>query len=55
MGYLIGQTMLRIHRQPEALSSLTRTQKFLGIGLEEAFALLASCRHSSYLRWITDP
>ncbi len=38
MGYLIGQTIASIHRQPEALDQ-TRTLMFLGIGLVEAFAL----------------
>ncbi len=39
MGYLIGQTIASIHRQPEAFDQ-TRTLMFLGIGLVEAFALL---------------
>jgi ATP synthase F0 subunit c len=38
MGYLVGQTIASIHRQPEALEQ-TRTLMFLGIGLVEAFAL----------------
>ena len=38
MGYLIGQTIASIHRQPEAYEQ-TRTLMFLGIGLVEAFAL----------------
>ena len=38
MGYLIGQTIASIHRQPEALDQ-TRTLMFLGIGMVEAFAL----------------
>lgn len=38
MGYLIGQTIASIHRQPEAFDQ-TRTLMFLGIGLVEAFAL----------------
>jgi len=38
MGYLIGQTIAFIHRQPEAFDQ-TRTLMFLGIGLVEAFAL----------------
>ena len=38
MGYLIGQTIASIHRQPEACEQ-TRTLMFLGIGLVEAFAL----------------
>ncbi len=38
MGYLIGQTIASIHRQPEAFEQ-TRTLMFLGIGLVEAFAL----------------
>jgi len=38
MGYLIGQTIASIHRQPEAFEE-TRTLMFLGIGLVEAFAL----------------
>ena len=37
-GYLIGQTIASIHRQPEAFEQ-TRTLMFLGIGLVEAFAL----------------
>lgn len=40
MGYLIGQTIASIHRQPEAFEQ-TRTIMFLGIGLVEAFALYA--------------
>jgi F-type H+-transporting ATPase subunit c len=40
MGYLIGQTIASIHRQPEAFEQ-TRTLMFLGIGLVEAFALYA--------------
>ncbi|MDQ3864483.1 MAG: ATP synthase F0 subunit C [Actinomycetota bacterium] len=40
MGYLIGQTIASIHRQPEAFDQ-TRTLMFLGIGLVEAFALYA--------------
>jgi len=39
-GYLIGQTIASIHRQPEAFEQ-TRTLMFLGIGLVEAFALYA--------------
>ena len=38
IGYLIGQTIASIHRQPEAFEQ-TRTLMFLGIGLVEAFAL----------------
>ena len=38
MGYLIGQTIASIHRQPEAFDQ-TRTLMFLGIGLVEAQAL----------------
>jgi F-type H+-transporting ATPase subunit c len=38
MGYLIGQTIASIPRQPEAFEQ-TRTLMFLGIGLVEAFAL----------------
>ena len=38
MGYLIGQTIASIHRQPEAFDQ-TRTLMFLGIGLVEASAL----------------
>jgi len=38
MGYLIGQTIASIRRQPEAFDQ-TRTLMFLGIGLVEAFAL----------------
>ena len=38
MGYLIGQTIASIHRQPEQFDE-TRTLMFLGIGLVEAFAL----------------
>ncbi|WP_273843296.1 ATP synthase F0 subunit C [Rubrobacter calidifluminis] len=38
MGYLIGQTIASIHRQPEAFEQ-TRGLMFLGIGLVEAFAL----------------
>ena len=38
MGYLIGQTIASIHRQPEAFEQ-TRVFLFLGIGLVEAFAL----------------
>ena len=38
MGYLIGQTIASIHRQPEAFDQ-TRTLMFLGLGLVEAFAL----------------
>jgi F-type H+-transporting ATPase subunit c len=38
MGYLIGQTIASIHRQPEAFDQ-TRTLMFLGIGLVGAFAL----------------
>ena len=38
MGYLIGQTIASIHRQPGAFDQ-TRTLMFLGIGLGEAFAL----------------
>ena len=38
MGYLIGQTIASIHRQPEQFDQ-TRTLMFLGIGLVEAFAL----------------
>jgi F-type H+-transporting ATPase subunit c len=38
MGYLIGQTIASIHRQPEQFEQ-TRTLMFLGIGLVEAFAL----------------
>ena len=38
MGYLIGQTIASIHRQPEAFDQ-TSTLMFLGIGLVEAFAL----------------
>ena len=38
MGYLIGQTIASIHRQPEAFEQ-TRTLMFLGIGLVEAQAL----------------
>jgi ATP synthase F0 subunit c len=38
MGYLIGQTIASIHRQPEAFEQM-RTLMFLGIGLVEAFAL----------------
>lgn len=38
MGYLIGQTIASIHRQPEAFEQ-TRTLMFLRIGLVEAFAL----------------
>ena len=37
-GYLIGQTIASIHRQPEAFDQ-TRTLMFLGIGLVEAQAL----------------
>jgi F-type H+-transporting ATPase subunit c len=40
MGYLIGQTIASIHRQPEAFEQ-SRTWMFLGIGLVEAFALYA--------------
>ena len=40
MGYLIGQTIASIHRQPEAFEQ-TRTLMFLGIGFVEAFALYA--------------
>ncbi|ABG04604.1 ATP synthase F0, C subunit [Rubrobacter xylanophilus DSM 9941] len=40
MGYLIGQTIASIHRQPEAFEQ-TRGLMFLGIGLVEAFALYA--------------
>lgn len=40
MGYLIGQTIASIHRQPEAFEQ-TRVFLFLGIGLIEAFALYA--------------
>ncbi len=40
MGYLIGQTIASIHRQPEQFEQ-TRTLMFLGIGLVEAFALYA--------------
>jgi len=38
MGYLIGQIIASIHRQPEAFEQ-TRILMFLGIGLVEAFAL----------------
>ena len=38
MGYLIGQTIASIHRQPEAFE-LSRTWLFVGIGLVEAQAL----------------
>lgn len=38
MGYLIGQTIASIHRQPEAFEQ-SRVWMFLGIGLVEAFAL----------------
>ena len=38
MGYLIGQTIASIHRQPEQFEQ-TRTLMFLGIGLVEAQAL----------------
>ena len=38
MGYLIGQTIASIHRQPEQFEQ-PRTLMFLGIGLVEAFAL----------------
>ena len=38
MGYLIGQTIACVHRQPVAFEQ-TRTLMFLGIGLVEAFAL----------------
>ena len=38
IGYLIGQTIASIHRQPEAFEQ-TRTVMFLGIGLVEAQAL----------------
>jgi ATP synthase F0 subunit c len=38
MGYLIGQAIVSIHRQPEVFEQ-TRTLMFLGIGLVEAFAL----------------
>ncbi len=38
MGYLIGQTIASIHRQPEAFDQ-TRTLMFLGIGLVETQAL----------------
>ena len=38
MGYLIGQTIASIHRQPEAFEQ-TRTLMFLGIGLVETQAL----------------
>jgi F-type H+-transporting ATPase subunit c len=38
MGFLIGTTIARIHRQPEAFDQ-TRTLMFLGIGLVEAQAL----------------
>jgi hypothetical protein len=34
MGYLIGQTIASIHRQPEAFEQ-TRILMFLGIGLVE--------------------
>lgn len=40
MGYLLGQTIASIHRQPEAFEQ-SRTWMFLGIGLVEAFALYA--------------
>ena len=39
MGYLIGQTIASIHRQPEAFDQ-TRTLMFLGIGLVEAFFMI---------------
>lgn len=38
MGYLLGQTIASIHRQPEAFEQ-SRVWMFLGIGLVEAFAL----------------
>ncbi|MBA3793766.1 MAG: ATP synthase F0 subunit C [Rubrobacter sp.] len=38
MGYLFGQTIASIHRQPEAFE-LSRTWLFVGIGLIEAQAL----------------
>ncbi|MGI8865397.1 MAG: ATP synthase F0 subunit C [Rubrobacteraceae bacterium] len=38
MGYLFGQTVASIHRQPEAFE-LSRTWLFVGIGLIEAQAL----------------
>ena len=38
MGYLFGQTIASIHRQPEAFE-LSRTWLFVGIGLVEAQAL----------------
>ncbi len=38
MGYLFGQTIASIHRQPEAFD-LSRTWLFVGIGLVEAQAL----------------
>jgi len=38
MGYMFGQTIASIHRQPEAFE-LSRTWLFVGIGLVEAQAL----------------
>ena len=38
MGYLFGQTIASIHRQPEAFE-MSRTWLFVGIGLVEAQAL----------------
>lgn len=38
MGYLLGQVVASIHRQPEAFEQ-SRVWMFLGIGLVEAFAL----------------
>jgi F-type H+-transporting ATPase subunit c len=38
MGYLFGQTIASIHRQPEALQ-VSQTWLFVGIGLVEAQAL----------------
>ncbi|MEJ7819774.1 MAG: ATP synthase F0 subunit C [Rubrobacteraceae bacterium] len=38
MGYLFGQTIASIHRQPEAFE-LSRTWLFVGIGLVESQAL----------------
>lgn len=38
MGYLFGQTIASIHRQPEAFA-MSQTWLFVGIGLVEAQAL----------------
>lgn len=38
MGYLFGQVVASIHRQPEAFAQ-SQTWMFVGIGLIEAFAL----------------